>query len=205
MRGAAKAAASKISTFASKQAAMLAEEASDAESSMTDGQTDDTMDSYTAADGETDEMTYDEAELTAAPTEDDEPAPKKRKTPVKRKAKSSDADGGSAKKAKTGKGAKGKKAAVAKQENDDDGHASDSSQLTPAEELEEKPKKTRKPRKPRAPKPEPVYVIPDVEQLENPGYTGRLGFACLNTILRKRKPPVFCSRTCRYAIFRIKS
>lgn len=26
---------------------------------------------------------------------------------------------------------------------------------------------------------------------------GRLGYACLNTILRKRKPPVFCSRTCR--------
>lgn len=26
---------------------------------------------------------------------------------------------------------------------------------------------------------------------------GRLGYACLNTILRKQKPPVFCSRTCR--------
>lgn len=60
-----------------------------------------------------------------------------------------------------------------------------------------KPKKARKPRKPRAPKPEPVYVIPDVVKIPNPGYQGRLGYACLNTILRKRKPAVFCSRTCR--------
>ncbi len=29
-------------------------------------------------------------------------------------------------------------------------------------------------------------------------YTGRLGYACLNTVLRAIKPdPIFCSRTCR--------
>ena len=28
--------------------------------------------------------------------------------------------------------------------------------------------------------------------------TGRLGYACLNTVLRTQKPePIFCSRTCR--------
>ncbi|KAF5381134.1 hypothetical protein D9757_009415 [Collybiopsis confluens] len=59
----------------------------------------------------------------------------------------------------------------------------------------------KKPRKPRAsrPKPEPVYVIPDVERRETK-FRGRLGYACLNTILRSKRPAseaVFCSRTCR--------
>ncbi|KAI8141609.1 UV-endonuclease UvdE-domain-containing protein [Fennellomyces sp. T-0311] len=36
------------------------------------------------------------------------------------------------------------------------------------------------------------YVHPDPKN-----YRGRLGYACLNTILRTHKPPVFCSRTCR--------
>lgn len=36
---------------------------------------------------------------------------------------------------------------------------------------------------------------------ENPyAFKGRLGYACLNTILRAQKPPVFCSRTCRLGI-----
>lgn len=55
------------------------------------------------------------------------------------------------------------------------------------------------PRKKRAPKPEPVYVIPDVEKRMTT-FQGRLGYACLNTILRNKKPAadaVFCSRTCR--------
>ncbi|KAJ1655280.1 hypothetical protein IWQ61_004948 [Dispira simplex] len=30
-------------------------------------------------------------------------------------------------------------------------------------------------------------------------FRGRLGYACLNTVLRAQKPPVFCSRTCRLA------
>ncbi|KIY50147.1 UV-endonuclease UvdE, partial [Fistulina hepatica ATCC 64428] len=43
------------------------------------------------------------------------------------------------------------------------------------------------------------YIIPDVERKETT-YRGRLGYACLNTILRNKKPAresVFCSRTCR--------
>ncbi|KAJ8651769.1 UV damage endonuclease UvdE [Lichtheimia ornata] len=35
-------------------------------------------------------------------------------------------------------------------------------------------------------------------------YKGRLGYACLNTILRHQKPPVFCSRTCRIETIRQK-
>ncbi|KAF8914616.1 UV-endonuclease UvdE-domain-containing protein [Mucidula mucida] len=54
----------------------------------------------------------------------------------------------------------------------------------------------KKKRKPREPKPDPVYVIPDVEK-KTTSFHGRLGYACLNTILRTQKPPVFCSRTCR--------
>ncbi|KAJ3564432.1 hypothetical protein NP233_g8298 [Leucocoprinus birnbaumii] len=57
----------------------------------------------------------------------------------------------------------------------------------------------KKPRKKRAPKPEPVYVIPDVPRKETT-FKGRLGYACLNTVLRNKKPAnesVFCSRTCR--------
>ncbi|KAK4053508.1 hypothetical protein OIV83_001676 [Microbotryomycetes sp. JL201] len=67
----------------------------------------------------------------------------------------------------------------------------------PSEAGEEvKPKKTRKPRKPKVKEPI-VYVIPPVEQ-KTTAFRGRLGYACLNTILRKEeKPSIFCSRTCR--------
>ncbi|KAI9433059.1 UV-endonuclease UvdE [Lactarius indigo] len=42
-----------------------------------------------------------------------------------------------------------------------------------------------------------VYDIPPVES-RTTTYRGRLGYACLNTILRISKPdPIFCSRTCR--------
>ncbi|KAJ3915796.1 UV-endonuclease UvdE-domain-containing protein [Lentinula edodes] len=57
----------------------------------------------------------------------------------------------------------------------------------------------KKARRPRKPKPEPVYIIQDVERRETK-FRGRLGYACLNTILRNKKPAsdaVFCSRTCR--------
>ncbi|KAJ3964833.1 UV-endonuclease UvdE-domain-containing protein [Lentinula raphanica] len=47
--------------------------------------------------------------------------------------------------------------------------------------------KVKKTRKSRQPKPEPVYVIPDVERRETK-FRGRLGYACLNTILRNKKP-----------------
>ncbi|KAH8834928.1 UV-endonuclease UvdE-domain-containing protein [Flagelloscypha sp. PMI_526] len=58
--------------------------------------------------------------------------------------------------------------------------------------------KAKVPRK-RLPKPEPVYVIPDVER-RTTTFKGRLGYACINTILRSKKPKeeaIFCSRTCR--------
>lgn len=71
----------------------------------------------------------------------------------------------------------------------------------------------------RKSKPEPVYVIPDVEKKETT-FRGRLGagillcasgradlsppgYACLNTVLRNKKPAseaIFCSRTCRYVV-----
>jgi hypothetical protein len=57
----------------------------------------------------------------------------------------------------------------------------------------------KRPRKPKVLKPEKTYVIPDVER-KSTTFRGRLGYACLNTILRNRKPAdfaVFCSRTCR--------
>lgn len=55
------------------------------------------------------------------------------------------------------------------------------------------------PRKKRAIKLEPVYIIPDIARKETK-FRGRLGYACLNTVLRNKKPAseaVFCSRTCR--------
>ncbi|GAA98660.1 uncharacterized protein L969DRAFT_82497 [Mixia osmundae IAM 14324] len=81
-----------------------------------------------------------------------------------------------------------------------DGAASDDSALTPLSGEDEKPKKTKKARKPRAPKPEPVYDIPDLlpEQKKTTTFKGRLGYACLCTVMRNKKPdPVFCARTCR--------
>lgn len=166
-----------------------------------------------------DNLSY--AEEDAVTEEEDlkpPPAKKQRKTPVKRKSAktqvaSDDTNEDGAEMDhlpstpspnKKGKGrakaAKSNGKQSHKQE-EEDGHATDSSALTPAEDLDadEKPKKKqRKPRKPREPKPEPVYVIPDVEKQPNPGYEGRLGYACLNTILRKKKPlSIFCSRTCR--------
>ncbi|KAF8904398.1 UV-endonuclease UvdE-domain-containing protein [Gymnopilus junonius] len=46
---------------------------------------------------------------------------------------------------------------------------------------------------------EPTYLIPSVQPKETQ-FKGRLGYACLNTVLRNKKPgseSVFCSRTCR--------
>ncbi|EJU05968.1 UV-endonuclease UvdE [Dacryopinax primogenitus] len=54
---------------------------------------------------------------------------------------------------------------------------------------------------------EPVtYIIPDVERRET-AFRGRLGYACLNTVLRaggQGVEPVFCSRTCRLETLRQK-
>ncbi|KAG5221582.1 UV-endonuclease UvdE-domain-containing protein [Salix suchowensis] len=75
------------------------------------------------------------------------------------------------------------------------------SQLKPDDAAEDGGEEaTASPRKKkRAPKLEPVYVIPDVEK-RTTTFKGRLGYACLNTVLRNKKPAtdvVFCSRTCR--------
>lgn len=56
-------------------------------------------------------------------------------------------------------------------------------------------KRKRKPRE----YPKKVYEIPDVER-KTTTFRGRLGYACLNTVLRANKPEsIFCSRTCRIA------
>ncbi|KAG5342670.1 hypothetical protein C0989_010638 [Termitomyces sp. Mn162] len=47
-------------------------------------------------------------------------------------------------------------------------------------------KTPKSPRK-RQRKPEPVYVIPDVE-IKTTTFKGRLGYACLNTVLRNKRP-----------------
>ena len=194
------------------------------EPELTNDEGEDSYSDTLAADGqgETDEQSFDEdamlgGGLHTETSEGESDTLKKKRTPAKRKARANGEETAASKKTKTtpaatakkGKGkGKGKKAAVqatdyaagAGEDGDGkDGNASDSSTLTAVEELEEKPKKKqRKPRKPREPKPEPVYVIPDVEKLApHPTFDGRLGYACLNTILRTRKPPVFCSRTCR--------
>ncbi|KAL1746437.1 UV-endonuclease UvdE [Schizophyllum fasciatum] len=65
------------------------------------------------------------------------------------------------------------------------------------------PKKKRKTaaRTAKAPPAPITYAIPDVPSLSTT-YRGRLGYACLNTILRHQAPAsaaVFCSRTCRIA------
>ncbi|TFK54537.1 UV-endonuclease UvdE [Heliocybe sulcata] len=92
-------------------------------------------------------------------------------------------------------------------------HPDSESDLTPLEEEVPKKRKrkarkvagqgedeaTPKVRRARPPKPEPVYVIPDVEKKQTT-FKGRLGYACLNTILRSKKPAseaTFCSRTAR--------
>jgi hypothetical protein len=82
----------------------------------------------------------------------------------------------------------------------------DFSDLTPVpseqEEEEFTPKKTRKPRKPRVYE-EIVYDIPEVEKKPLTHAKGvRYGYACLNTVLRNKKPAkdsIFCSRTLRLA------
>ncbi|WWD20324.1 UV damage endonuclease UvdE [Kwoniella shandongensis] len=128
------------------------------------------------------------------------------KTPVKKKTTPK-------KKAASG-GKKAAKVTPKKEQEDDDGDA---------EEGEEKPKKVKKPtpkksriavdepefdedgneivKKKRKVKvyPKKVYEIPDVER-KTTTFKGRLGYACLNTVLRGTKPDsIFCSRTCRIA------
>lgn len=74
--------------------------------------------------------------------------------------------------------------------------AREESPLTDLDSGEEVPVKKKRTRRKKMMEPV-VYDIPPVERKET-HFTGRLGYACLNTILRATKPePVFSSRTCR--------
>ncbi|KAL5519595.1 hypothetical protein ACEPAH_1278 [Sanghuangporus vaninii] len=64
------------------------------------------------------------------------------------------------------------------------------------DEFEEKPKKKRRR---KIPEEELVFDIPPIEKVLSTTFKGRLGYACLNTMLRKYSTPIFCSRTCRLA------
>lgn len=117
---------------------------------------------------------------------------------------------------KTAKGAKAKSATTATDTSDADFTASaDEPELDSDGEPVRRAKNGRKlpKKKPKAPK---VYIIPEVEKRDfrneyrvdstDPwssqaaranGFTGRLGYACLNTVLRSADPPIFSSRTAR--------
>ncbi|EIM87219.1 UV-endonuclease UvdE [Stereum hirsutum FP-91666 SS1] len=74
----------------------------------------------------------------------------------------------------------------------------DGEEDSPLTEIEEDAPEPPKKKRRRTKVVEPVvYNIPDIEKL-NTTWKGRLGYACLNTILRVSKPDsIFCSRTCR--------
>jgi UV DNA damage endonuclease len=68
-------------------------------------------------------------------------------------------------------------------------------------------KKGKNPRKPRKKAQEPVYDIPPILEHLSTTFRGRLGYACINTVLRNRKPAaeaVFCGRTARLDTIRKK-
>ncbi|CAD6886345.1 unnamed protein product [Tilletia controversa] len=104
-----------------------------------------------------------------------------------------------------GKGRKGKQKAKVEDEDDELVEEEDNDEAEGSS-----PKKTTtRTRKPKVTEPV-VYEIPDVPTRDfrteggasrtaerAQGYQGRLGYACLNTILRAQKPSVFCSRTTR--------
>lgn len=78
-----------------------------------------------------------------------------------------------------------------------------SADASEAEATPSKKAKTPRKRKPKVTEPI-VYDIPDVEKRETT-FKGRLGYACINTVLRNMKPdPIFCSRTCRIATIKEK-
>lgn len=64
-------------------------------------------------------------------------------------------------------------------------------------DAEEPPRKRRRRRK--TPEEDRIYEIDPIPETLPTTFKGRLGYACLNTILRARDPPIFCSRTCRIA------
>ncbi|KAH9968187.1 UV-endonuclease UvdE-domain-containing protein [Russula dissimulans] len=72
------------------------------------------------------------------------------------------------------------------------------SPLTELSDSDDQPADPPKKRRRKSKVAEPVvYDIPPVES-KTTTFRGRLGYACLNTVLRASKPdPIFCSRTCR--------
>ncbi|THG99202.1 hypothetical protein EW145_g7303 [Phellinidium pouzarii] len=63
-----------------------------------------------------------------------------------------------------------------------------------AEGSEQKKKRRRK-----TPEEDKVYDIPPIENVLKTTFKGRLGYACLNSLLRSYSTSIFCSRTCRLA------
>lgn len=57
----------------------------------------------------------------------------------------------------------------------------------------------KKKRRRKTPEEEKQYDIPPIENTLSTTFKGRLGYACLNSLLRKYSTPIFCSRTCRLA------
>ncbi|KAI1792678.1 UV-endonuclease UvdE [Ganoderma leucocontextum] len=83
------------------------------------------------------------------------------------------------------------------QKADDDAFDGPLTGLEEDELVDEKPAPKKKRRTGKKAVEPVVYDIPPVETKET-SFKGRLGYACLNTILRTLKPdPVFCSRTLR--------
>lgn len=95
------------------------------------------------------------------------------------------------------------KAKVAVEEPTWDPYGNSSSPLTSPEPSPSPAKTTPRKRRKKANEPV-VYDIPPIASPKTTTFKGRLGYACLNTILRAADPPVFCSRTCRIATLKEK-
>ncbi|KAI0752598.1 UV-endonuclease UvdE-domain-containing protein [Daedaleopsis nitida] len=96
---------------------------------------------------------------------------------------------------------KKKKVVYTEETAPDEGQRQDDGFESPLTEIDEEVPEEKSPKKKRRRKTktnEPVvYDIPPVET-KTSTFKGRLGYACLNTVLRASKPdPVFCSRTLR--------
>ncbi|WRT69727.1 UV damage endonuclease UvdE [Kwoniella shivajii] len=127
------------------------------------------------------EFSAEESELSEL--EEPKKTPKKKATPRKAKAKVEEGEEENGETPKKAKKVTPKKSRIAKDEPeyDEDGN-----------EIVKKKRKAKVHVK-------KVYEIPDVEK-KTTTFKGRLGYACLNTVLRGEKPEsIFCSRTCRIA------
>ncbi|KAF9227195.1 UV-endonuclease UvdE [Gyrodon lividus] len=132
-----------------------------------------------------------EEEPDLTPAEDEVEAPKERAKSRRKKATNQKVT------PNADKSAKGEGLSLATAKKSKKRKRSQVADNAPTLESEEAPPKKKK--RKRATKLDPVYIIPDVERKETT-FRGRLGYACLNTVLRNKKPAsegIFCSRTCR--------